>query len=107
MDLLNTTGPKSMNSIRRLNRGNFIFQVTVLKFNDLLAGCKLTKNTKFQHSMSKITPARTKKSQGHGCDYHCSYWLLISHFLLFSDKLNPTAFAPVKLDVAGNIRVSL
>ena len=64
-------------------------------------------NTKFQHSMSKVTPARKKNHRDMGCEYRCSYWLFIPHFLLFSDKLNPTAFAPVKLDVAGNIRVSL
>ena len=50
-----------MNFIRRLNRAIFIFQATVL-----LGGWKLTTNTKFQHNISKITPAGQKKTQGHG-----------------------------------------
>ena len=46
-----------MNFIRRLSRGNFIFQPTVLKFGDLLRGWKLATNTKFHVGISKIMPA--------------------------------------------------
>ena len=67
MDSLNITNrTKSMNYIRRLNRANFIIQVTVLKFGDLLAGWKLVTNAKFQHNISEIMPARPKNIQRHG-----------------------------------------
>ena len=48
-----------MNFIR-LNENNFIFQVTVLKFDDCLGVCKLGKNAKYQYSISKIMKARQK-----------------------------------------------
>ena len=51
-----------MNFIRRLNRGNFIFQPTVLKFGDLLRGWKLATNTKFHVGISKIMPASPRKT---------------------------------------------
>ena len=44
----------------------FIFQATVLKFCDLLAAWKLATNTKFQHNISEIMPARTKKHKDMG-----------------------------------------
>ena len=51
-----------MNFIRRLNRGKFMFQATVLKFSDLLRGWKLAKNAKIQHNISKITPNMPKNT---------------------------------------------
>ena len=42
----------------------YVFQATVLKFGDLLAGWKLATN--FEHSISNIMPARPKKIQKHG-----------------------------------------
>ena len=54
----------------------FIFQATVLKFGDLLAGWKLATNTKFQLNISKITSARPKKHRDMGCEYHYSEMLL-------------------------------
>ena len=50
-----------MNFNRRLEV-IFIFQATVLKFGDLLAGLKLVTTTKFQHNIPKITPTRPKKN---------------------------------------------
>ena len=61
-----------MNFIRRLNRGNFVFETAVLKFGDLLLGLKLEINTKFQHNVSKFTPVRPKKYKDKGFEYHYS-----------------------------------
>ena len=41
---------------------NFIFQVTVLKFSNLLGGWKLATNAKFQKNISKLMPARPKNT---------------------------------------------
>ena len=46
-------GAKSMNFIRRLNKGNFYLSTHSLKFGYLLGGCKLTRNTKVQLNISK------------------------------------------------------
>ena len=43
--------------IRKLTEAIFfIFQATVLRFSDLLAGWKLAINAKFQHNISDIMP---------------------------------------------------
>ena len=72
--MANEKGPKSINFIRRLNRGNvgYFFEATSLKFGDLLAGWKLATNAKFQDTISKFMPARTKEHQDLGCEYHYS-----------------------------------
>ena len=41
-----------------------MFQVTVLKFVDLLGGLKLAINENFQQNIYKITPAIPKKNTG-------------------------------------------
>ena len=46
----------------------FIFQAAVFKFGDLLGGWKLVINTKFQHNISKIMPARPQKHRDIDCD---------------------------------------
>ena len=56
-----------MNFICRLNRRNFIYQVRILKFGDLLGKWKFATNAKFHHNVSKIMPARPKKNMG--CEY--------------------------------------
>ena len=48
----------------------YVFQATVLKFGDLLAGWKLATNAKFEHSISNIMPARPKKYRNMGNEYH-------------------------------------
>ena len=66
MDLLNMTiGPKSVTFIRRLNRENVYLSRHGLKIVASLTGWKLAINTKFQHSISKIVPARQEEPQGH------------------------------------------
>ena len=62
-----------MNSIRMLNRGNFVFQPTVLKFGDLLGGWKLATNTKFHVGISKIMPAMPKLCYYNEIYLHSSY----------------------------------
>ena len=47
-----------------------IFQATVLKFVDLLGGCKVATNAKFQLNISKMMPARPKNTGDMGCEYH-------------------------------------
>ena len=81
MDLLNMTKPKSMNFIRSLEE-IFIFRARVLQFADLLQGWKLETNTKFQLNISKIMPARQKKTLEH--EYHSfnlSPYVLIFYFI--------------------------
>ena len=59
-------GPKSMNFIRRLKRGNF-FCARVSKNIDLSGVWTLATNAKFQHNISKTVPAKPKEqTQGHG-----------------------------------------
>ena len=59
--------PKSMNFLRRLNCGNFIFYAPVLKLGGLLGRRKLTTNAKFQLNIFKITLDIGKtKIQVHG-----------------------------------------
>ena len=55
-DLLNMTYRSEIHVFyKKVNRGNiFIFEATVLKFSDLLGGCKLVANAKFQHNISKV-----------------------------------------------------
>ena len=63
----------------RAKRKIFIFQATVLKFGDLLRGWSLLINTKFQHNISKIMPARPHKHRDIDCDTTITK-LLISFF---------------------------
>ena len=66
-------GPKSMNFIRRLKRGNF-FCARVSKNIDLSGVWTLATNAKFQHNISKTVPARQKnKHRAMGCEYQYSY----------------------------------
>ena len=77
MDLLNMTNRAQISEFyNKLYIENFIFQATVStlkeififqatnsKFGDLLAGWKLDTNAKFQLNISKIMPARPKKTE--------------------------------------------
>ena len=47
-----------------------IFEARVLKSDDLLGACKLAINIKFEPSIPKILPARTKKHTDMTCEYH-------------------------------------
>ena len=65
-----------MNFIRRLEE-IFVFQATYLKFGQLLVGWTLVINAKFQHNISKITPARTKQNRYMVCEYYNIYFNFI------------------------------
>ena len=69
MDLLNMINrPKCIDFIRRLNRGNFVFQTKVLKFSDLLGVWKLAINAKFQYNISPKLLQLGKKHRDMGCE---------------------------------------
>ena len=53
---------QSINFVRRLNRRNFYFQARVFKFWRFIRGIEVDKNVKFQFNISKIIPARPKKT---------------------------------------------
>ena len=52
-----TTGPKSMNFIRSLNRGNFY-----LLSHSFISGMEVDKKCKISAQISKIMPARQKNT---------------------------------------------
>ena len=67
-----------MKFIRKLNRKNFYFQATVLKFCDLLRGWKSPVDTKFQHNIFKFKKARPKKHRTWGMNI-ALYYVLSHH----------------------------
>ena len=61
-----------MNFIRKLSRGKFYLSNQSVQIRGFIRGWKLATNAKFQLIISKIMPAKDKKTQGHGCEYHYS-----------------------------------
>ena len=56
-NMANKIGPKSMNFIRRLNRGNIYLLSHKFEIWGFIGGWKLATNAKLQHNIPKFMPA--------------------------------------------------
>ena len=79
----------------RLNRGNFYFSKQNFQIWCLTSSMKVIKNTKFQHKISKITPAWQKNSEGHGVKNTS----IASQYMYFKERFSVALIVKTEISV--------